>query len=273
SPSGEAVPAPRITPPAPVVVGEFGAHRRLLLAEDNAVNRKVAVTLLERLGYVVDVAHDGREVLALLQRSRYDLILMDCQMPDLDGYEATAIIRRDQGDTPRIPIVAMTANVMVADREKCLAAGMDDYLPKPIDREALAAALARWLPVPTRPAAMSEAGEEAAAAALRRELAVTFLEGAPGRLADLEAAARAGDGKALRRIAHQLRGEAGVVGAGEVARIAGELEHTLVSADISAGTDLLSQLRVSLAQAGRTLSEGAAPVLPDQDRGRTQVAS
>jgi signal transduction histidine kinase/FixJ family two-component response regulator len=261
------------SPPPPPAPRHPRATGRLLLAEDNAVNRKVAVTLLERMGFTVDIAHDGREVLELVRRFRYDLILMDCQMPELDGYETTAILRRDQGAGPRIPIVAMTANVMVGDRERCLAAGMDDYVPKPIERSALAAALARWLPLPTPPAPTSEAGEAAAAAALRRELIGTFLEDTPARLAELEAAARAGDGPRLRRAAHQLRGTAGAVGATEVARIAGDLEHMLVSTDIAASTQLLAQLRAALDQASRTLGAGSAPVLPDQDPGQTQVAS
>ena len=113
---------------------------RVLLAEDNPVNQKLALRLLERLGYAADVANDGLEVIAALERSTYDVVLMDVQMPDLDGLEATRRIRADWPDR-RIRIVAMTANAMEGDRETCLAAGMDDYLSKPIRPEELADAL------------------------------------------------------------------------------------------------------------------------------------
>jgi CheY-like chemotaxis protein len=99
----------------------------------------------------VQVAGNGREVLELLPKASYGLILMDCQMPEMDGYEATAIIREQERGLTRIPIVAMTANAMSGDRERCIAAGMDDYLSKPIERARLAAILAKW--VPLRPAA------------------------------------------------------------------------------------------------------------------------
>ena len=117
---------------------------RILLAEDNVVNQKVAARMLEKLGCTVDIAEDGQVALETLEQGSYDLIFMDCQMPRLDGYETTRSIRASESDH-RIPIVAMTANAMAGDREKCLAAGMDDYLSKPIHREALIRVLERWL--------------------------------------------------------------------------------------------------------------------------------
>ena len=130
------------TPPVrPAVAG------RVLVVEDNAVNRKVAVALLDKLGYVADTAADGIEALDALRRTHYDVVLMDCQMPRMDGYEATAEIRRRETDH-HTPIVAMTASAMMSDRERCLAEGMDDYLAKPIDRAALSNTLRRHMGQP-----------------------------------------------------------------------------------------------------------------------------
>ncbi|HTE42334.1 MAG TPA: response regulator [Steroidobacteraceae bacterium] len=119
--------------------------QRILLAEDNAVNQKVACRLLEKLGYGVDVAVDGQAVIEAWGSGRYELILMDCQMPVMDGYEAARRIRAQEVHGKRIPIVALTAHAMKGANLECTAAGMDDYLSKPIDRQALAACLDRWL--------------------------------------------------------------------------------------------------------------------------------
>ena len=121
-------------------------RNRILLAEDNLVNQKVAVSLLEKLDYRVEVVADGRAAVAAWQTGNFDLILMDCQMPEMDGYEATREIRRLEEGKRHIPIVALTAHAMKGDEEKCRAAGMDDYLTKPIDRVKLEACLDRLLP-------------------------------------------------------------------------------------------------------------------------------
>ncbi len=116
---------------------------RVLIVEDNAANQKVAVRMVERLGYRADTAGNGDEAVKVLRTVDYDLVLMDCQMPEMDGYEATRQIRR--GERHHTPIVAMTASAMTGDRERCLAAGMDDYISKPIKMHVVAAVLERWL--------------------------------------------------------------------------------------------------------------------------------
>ncbi len=127
------------------------ANAHLLLVEDNPVNQDVALTMLEFMGCQVETVYDGRQALRALARTTYDLVLMDCQMPEMDGFEATKVIRAQEAAAPsttrsRLPIIALTANAMLEDRERCLAAGMDDYLSKPFSQEALRQVLSRWLP-------------------------------------------------------------------------------------------------------------------------------
>ena len=144
------LPASReITAPAPTRTGPAAlARARILVVEDNPVNQLVAAEMLKRLGLHADVAGDGAEALAALERLPYDLILMDCQMPVMDGFEATRRLRERQTTERRLPVIAMTANAIRGDRERCLEAGMDDYLPKPVRISELTAMLQRWLPVP-----------------------------------------------------------------------------------------------------------------------------
>jgi len=129
------------------VQGAPALRANVLVAEDNPVNQKLAVRMLEKFDMSVDIAATGREVLGKLEKGAYDLVFMDCQMPEMDGYEATACIRRAEQESGRhLPIIAMTANAMQGDREKCLAAGMDDYIAKPIRREAITEMLQKWAP-------------------------------------------------------------------------------------------------------------------------------
>jgi CheY-like chemotaxis protein len=144
---------PKTESPAPPPSRTTSLHRgRVLLAEDNLVNQKVAVAMLGSGGYTVDIALNGREAVLALRARRYEVVLMDCQMPEMDGYEAAAAIRADEGSGRRTPIIAMTAGAMPEDRDRAKAAGMDDYLAKPVRRDDVLAAGARWAAVaaPTR---------------------------------------------------------------------------------------------------------------------------
>ncbi|HVY68480.1 MAG TPA: response regulator, partial [Verrucomicrobiae bacterium] len=161
------LPAPAIEEPKPVEEKKDESSRAdfryfVLLAEDNPINQRLAIKLLESLKCRVDMAADGREAVKLAMAADYDIILMDCQMPEMDGFEATAEIRRAQGGQRRVPIVALTANALQGDRERCLAADMDDYLSKPVKRPELTRVLEQWGRGGTasdRPAASQKASE------------------------------------------------------------------------------------------------------------------
>ena len=123
-------------------------NARVLVVDDNAINQTVAQFQLEDFGVEVELTENGQEALLLLNQSAFDLVLMDCQMPVMDGFKATRLIRDSQSTVldRTIPIIAMTANAIIGDREKCIAAGMDDYISKPVDTDKLEQALRKWLP-------------------------------------------------------------------------------------------------------------------------------
>jgi CheY-like chemotaxis protein len=211
----------------------------ILVVEDTAVNQLVIKAMLAKRGFDVHCADNGRAALAMLAAEEYALVFMDCQMPELDGYDATALIRDDEvGTDERLTIVAMTANAMKGDRDRCIAVGMDDYLSKPLRPAQLDAVLGRWL---GRPAASTTNTHEATATlvddvrmrVLRDEypevieqLFELFLDGAPPLLAELRTSAEAGDGPATRHAAHKLKGSSLNVGAIGLATLAGEVEQT-----------------------------------------------
>ncbi|WP_017715208.1 PAS domain S-box protein [Kamptonema formosum] len=141
SPSSSKPQPPTTLPPQ---VSVKRRNLKILVVEDNAINQKVVINQLKQLGYLADCAGNGQEALDILQKKEYDIVLMDCQMPVLDGYGATEVLRKREGADRHTVVIAMTANAMKGDRERCLAAGMDDYLSKPVDMTALGVALDRW---------------------------------------------------------------------------------------------------------------------------------
>jgi len=182
---------------------------RLLLAEDNKVNQMLAVALLRKRGYDVTVADNGHEAVELVKRGDFDLVLMDVQMPKMDGFEATAAIRDwETSSGGRLPIIAVTAHAMEGDRELCLDAGMDDYVSKPIDPEELEATIARWtgeIPVFAPDRALDLAsGDET----VLETIVKVFLEQTPERLEAIHRALDAGDATGIQRGAHTLEGAA-----------------------------------------------------------------
>jgi CheY-like chemotaxis protein/HPt (histidine-containing phosphotransfer) domain-containing protein len=270
--------APAVNPGAPLLTRHSLAEAknarrfRILLAEDHEINQKLAVALLERFGYRVEVVGTGAQAVAAVRRGGYDLVLMDCQMPELDGYEATAEIRRLEGAGRRIPIVAMTANAMDGERERCLAAGMNDYITKPIDRTRLSQTLERWL-VPARPAgvgappAVPPAAREREAPAAAQPLDLRQLQSIVGSnpetvrtylalfhettaplVARVGSAIEARDAKALRGLAHMLKGSCGTIGAREMAELGSRLESKSSEGDWSILEGVYQQLRVSYEQ-------------------------
>jgi PAS domain S-box-containing protein len=213
---------------------------KLLLAEDNAVNQKLAVRLLERAGHQVVVAENGKQAVETLLRESFDAVLMDVQMPEMDGLEATGIIRRGEQTTGRhMPIIAMTAHAMKGDRERCLEAGMDGYLTKPLQIEALLAVLEEiGLTEPARAAADNASGpmtnpgfdpqqalqQVQGDSALLKELVALFLEECPKHLAAIAGAIAAADALEVQRAAHTLKGSAAVITAKDVHSAAERIE-------------------------------------------------
>jgi len=238
------------------------SRARVLVAEDNAINQKVAVRMLENLGYRADVAADGLEAVEALSRVPYAMVLMDVQMPEMDGYEATTEIRhREEGSGHPTPIIAMTANAMEGDREKVLEAGMDDYLPKPVRPEELEAALKRW--VPEEGAQVLEGGNESTTSdeasepldhavienlrelggsEMLSELTEMFLDDVSSRFPALREALEGGDASSVEQIAHALIGSSGNMGARRMAAICTELQYVGASGDLSRVPELLERL-------------------------------
>jgi signal transduction histidine kinase/DNA-binding response OmpR family regulator len=221
---------------------------RILLAEDNAINQKVALRLLERLGCGADVVGDGRQALARLDQAVYDVILMDVQMPEMDGLEASRAICARWAASERPRIIAMTAEAMHGDRDKCLAAGMDDYVMKPVTLDRLAAALAKCRPlaaatppeaaaappvekqrIPARTAldrdVLDQLREDLGGTAAVREVIRSFLDQTPSVLSALRDAAARADVPSIRRAAHMIKGTSSILGARVLSEQCAEIER------------------------------------------------
>jgi PAS domain S-box-containing protein len=243
-------------------------HARVLIAEDNAVNQKVAAKMLERLGYRADVAANGLEAVEVLSHITYQAVLMDVQMPEMDGYEATAEIRKREGQDDRhTPIIAMTANAMQGDREKALEAGMDDYVSKPVDPGELEAVLERWIPQAERETADLDEQRttdgsvgalggatdpldrsvilglrELGGPELLTELGGLFLEDVPSQLEALREAIEGGDAASVERVAHTLKGSCGNMGATRMSTICAELQDVGHSEELERAVVLVERL-------------------------------
>ena len=249
-----------------------GRRRRILVVEDNPVNQMVAVGLLDALGYDADTAADGVVALERFESGGYDAVLMDVQMPRLDGYAATRELRRRETG-PRVPVLAMTAAAVEGERERCLAAGMDDFLTKPVDPDALSAALTQWLAADPTPSERRRAATEPVPQQgfdgldLERldmlrdmgEGSTTYLDRAignfvantPGQLAAIGQAVADHDPDALRSAAHRLAGSASNLGVVRVGQLARDLELLADRGTTAGAADLLPELAEALAQ-GRT---------------------
>jgi CheY-like chemotaxis protein len=257
-----------------------------------AINRQVASAMLRNLGVEVDVAVDGREALDILDMhlddAPYAAILMDCQMPQLDGFETTAAIRQREAGQRTVPIIAMTAGAMRGDRDRCLAAGMDDYLAKPLRFEALEQALRRWLGPfavpsgsPSQPAvrvqALPASMDWAILADLGRQLdwagrgdgsalagmIAEFHVEAASRIGALRQAAEANDTPGVRKTAHALRGPAGSLGALAVESLAAQLERLAGGSSLEGAEALIDALYSAVERASAALDQWQARPAPE----------
>jgi two-component system sensor histidine kinase/response regulator len=258
--------------PARIVTRHTVAEQRrrrthILLAEDNPMNQKLAVALLKKAGYSVEAVCNGKLAVEALKRKSYDLILMDVQMPEMDGFEATRCIREMKDQRRNTPVVAMTAHAMKGDRERCLGAGMDDYISKPVEPKEMLEVIRKWTALADR----DEAGSELVGHAERpcasvpivemetvlkdrfdgdtdffAEMLREFLEYAPGQLENLDQAVIKTDSKTVEREAHSLKGAAANLGAKPIAELSLDLELAGRTGKLSGASAIVESLKVEL---------------------------
>ena len=233
------------------------SQHRILVVEDNPVNREVAMGMLEYLGYPADVVSDGANALTALRSKNYALILTDCQLPEMDGYELARLIRDPSTGVinPRIPIIAVTAHALSGDREKCLACGMDDYLSKPIQTDLLAQILARWTGEVVSSTSAEAAVPRFDASAfverlmgneeLARRVAAMFVDTMPGQLAALSKAIARSDATASRIAAHSIKGAAANVGGDSVQDLAARMEKLVESGSMETASSVFPELEAN----------------------------
>lgn len=243
---------------------------RVLVVEDNPVNRRVSLHQLQSFGYTAEAVTNGEEALEALAEANYDLILMDCQMPELDGYETTAEIRRREGHLRHTPIIAITAHAFAEDRERCLRAGMDDYLAKPVEPVILQSVLAQWLGASPQRSEASRSGAHAVPGMsltniMRPSVLTAFREGleegkpdpvveilelfchnTESALAILKDALDRGDVSAVRRTAHSLKGSSDVIGLRQLAAISAELEQKVGRGSLHGVEEIINQIEGEL---------------------------
>jgi len=251
--------APPVAPQASADVSR-ARGARVLLVEDNPVNRQFALAVLKSVGAVVAVAVDGSEAVRMASEAEHDLILMDCQMPVMDGYEATRRIRAAGNTTP---VIALTANAMEGDRDRCAAAGMDDYLAKPIRPDTLRAAVAAKARRPVERSLEAEVGVDEAEITARiggdpellADISRLFVTHSPEMLDALRTAAVAGNGPAMASAAHALKGSIGNFTQGRPFELARALEKTAEAGELAAARAAIPELEREVGKLCRVLDD------------------
>ncbi|HEY8183170.1 MAG TPA: response regulator [Thermoanaerobaculia bacterium] len=213
-------------------------RKRILVADDQGANRKLTMLRLEQMGFDVDVVENGLQVIEAFHRAPYDLVFMDCRMPHMDGFRTSQWIRQREGSQKHTPIVAFTASVRATDRERCLAAGMDDFISKPVADSELLRVLAKW--IPDAPIAGGSFAID------RADLIAIFLSDAPKHIQAMRDALADRDAAGVADAAHALKSGSGHVGATRVYELCHALEVIGGRGDLAEAGAIFSQLETEL---------------------------